>query len=78
MSINADDYSYDTYSIDSTRSNFIEVESYDPTTKEISGKFQMTLYREFIGVRAKNPATPYDDTVRITSGKFDVIAFEWP
>lgn len=70
------DQNKDTYSIDKSADNFIEVQYYNASTKELKGIFQMKLVREGIGKVASISYNPRPDTLYITNGIFDVLNFQ--
>ncbi len=55
------------YNTDTLGASYLNVENYNPETKEISGSFAVT----FILLRKDVSATTIVDTIRITNGKFN-------
>lgn len=67
------DVGNDYYIADTNANNFIEVQYFNETTKEARGIFQMTLYRQSIGLKPPSYTNLQGDTIHITNGEFDVF-----
>lgn len=64
------DVGENSYDIVSSEENLLTIDSYNPSTSELSGSYKMTLYR--LNASKKSQTQSFPDTLRITNGSFNV------